>query len=248
MGNRKRIYVASIAGHDPSGGAGLMADIKTFEIHRVYGLGILTAITWQNDTKIEKVQWLDSEEIIQQLSLLIHRFEVDYFKIGIIKDFRTLNKVLTYIQSERPAGKIIWDPILQASSGFGFSTESIDIQHTVKHFYLMTPNIPECEQLFKDEKEILDCSEKIAVYQKGGHRADNPGEDVLYWQRKKYILKSKEKNISPKHGSGCVFSSALCANLAKGYDLENACLQSKRYTEQFLSSDIGLLGWHRVLN
>ncbi len=248
MNKRKKIYVASIAGHDPSGGAGLLADIKTFEAHQVYGLGILTAITWQNDIQIERIQWLDSEAIIRQLSLLIHRFDVDYFKVGIIKNIQTLKEVLAYIRSARANSKIIWDPILQSSSGFDFLRESIDIQSIIEQLHLITPNIPECKQLFKNKKEILSCSEKVAIYQKGGHLANTPGKDIIYWNRKKYILVNQGENMRPKHGSGCVFSAALCANLAKGYNLHDSCLKSKRYIEQFLHSDIDLLGWHKAID
>lgn len=241
----ERIYVASIAGHDPSGGAGLLADIKTFEMNKVYGFGICSAMTWQNDDQVEKVQWYSADDIIVQLELLIRKFSVDWYKIGIIDSWKSLKKVVDYIKSVNPRAKIIWDPVLKASSDYVFFEDKPDRVEIAQYVDMITPNINEFKVLFVDDLKALEASEHMKILKKGGHDPENPGRDTLFHKGKRYHFNPKGKNNYPKHGSGCVLSAALCANFAKGYPFLKACLRSKRYMEQFLSSDKGLLGWHK---
>lgn len=241
----ERIYVASIAGYDPSGGAGLLADIKTFEMNKVYGFGICTAMTWQNDEKVDKVQWYHVDDIVLQLELLLSRFKVDWYKLGIIESWDTVKKLCNYIRTGNPKAKIIWDPVLKASSGYSFFEDKPDVKEIAQYINWVTPNFSEFNTLFGDDLRAEEVSEQLAVLKKGGHDLQNPGKDILFYKGKRYTLNPKHKNIYPKHGSGCVLSAALCANLAKGYPSIKACLRSKRYMEQFLVSDKGLLGWHK---
>ena len=242
---RTRPYVASIAGYDPSAGAGSLADIKTFEMHKVYGFGISTAMTWQNDTQVEEVRWLSVADIKAQLDLLFVRFRIDWFKIGIIQNAAVLLQLCRYLKHLNPNARILWDPVLKASSGYSFFSGTADWKALSDCIDWLTPNLPEFEALIGSEEEALRLSEKLAIYRKGGHSAQEPGKDWLFMGGEKYPLNPKENKVHPKHGSGCVLSAALCANLAKGYPPLKACLRSKRYTEKVLSSNAGLLGWHK---
>src|SRR5436190_18815289 len=93
-----RPYVISIAGSDPSGGAGLFADIKTFESHKVAGLGIVSALTYQTDCTFEKVDWIPVEKILEQAEILLKRFPVKVIKIGLIESLQVLETITDYFQ------------------------------------------------------------------------------------------------------------------------------------------------------
>jgi len=248
----KRPYVLSIAGCDPSGGAGILADVKTFESNKVYGLGVISANTFQNDTEFKNIDWISIEKIIEQIDLLKKRFEFEYVKIGLIENLETLDKMVSHLISKTPTVKIIWDPILKASAGFEFHTQidKLLLEKICKQLYLITPNVPEALSLgsFKDAAENAKyLSQYCHVFLKGGHAEKKVGYDTLFLKDgKQFSFRPKTKNIFPKHGSGCVLSSAITANLSKGEDLQRACLKAKQYTERILSSNKTLLGYHKI--
>jgi hydroxymethylpyrimidine/phosphomethylpyrimidine kinase len=248
----KRLYVLSIAGFDPSGGAGVLADIKTFESNKVYGLGVISANTFQNDTEFKNVDWISAEKIMEQISILQKRFEFEYVKIGLIENLEVLDKIVSYLISKNANTKIIWDPILKASAGCEFhkQIDSALLEKICKQLYVITPNVPEALSLgsFKDAVENAKHFSKYChVFLKGGHAEKKVGYDTLFLKEgKQFSFRPKTKNIFSKHGSGCVLSSALTANLAKGEDLHRACLKAKQYTERILSSNKTLLGYHKI--
>lgn len=243
---KKRPFVASLAGFDPSAGAGSLADIKTFEMHKVYGFAVCTALTWQNDHTVRKVHWYPAGDIIAQLELLIPKFRIDWFKIGIIENADCLEEVCRFIKKINPQAGIVWDPVLKASAGFSFLKEPPQAEFLASLINWVTPNKEEFNRLIDSEEKALTLSRQgLSIYHKGGHDATNPGKDWLYHQGKAYPFNPKGRNISPKHGSGCIFSAALCANLALAYPVLKACLASKRYIEKILASNPDLLGWHK---
>src|SRR5580700_49814 len=97
--NQGRPYVLSIAGLDPSAGAGILADIKTFENNGVYGLGVVSALTWQNDVEFEKIEWLDCYKIIQQVGILLRRFDIKYIKIGLVENMNVLHQIIGFLKA-----------------------------------------------------------------------------------------------------------------------------------------------------
>lgn len=248
----KRTYVLSIAGFDPSGGAGVLADIKTFESNKVYGLGVISANTFQNDEEFTKVDWISVEKIIEQITLLQKRFEFKYVKIGLIESVDVLQKIVWYLHEQNPDVKIIWDPILKASAGFEFhkQVDSGIIEKVCSHLFMVTPNIPEAELLSVHSDAVENAkylSTYCHVFLKGGHAEKKVGYDTIFLkEEKEFALRPKLKNIFPKHGSGCVLSSAITAHLAKGETLHRACLKAKRYTEKALSSNKTLLAYHKL--
>jgi len=248
----ERKYVLSIAGFDPSGGAGVLADIKTFEAHKVNGLGVISANTFQNDTEFTRVDWIPVEKIIEQIEILKKKFVFEYVKIGLIESLDTLNSLVSHLKSSVSNLKIVWDPILKASAGFEFH-KKVDfalLEKIIPHIYLITPNMQEAELLGKDksaEENTKQLAKYCHVFLKGGHNQDKVGYDSLILKEgKKFSFRPKRKDISAKHGSGCVLSSAITANLAKGEDLHRACLKAKGYSEKFLSSNKTLIGHHKL--
>ncbi|MCL5029476.1 MAG: hydroxymethylpyrimidine/phosphomethylpyrimidine kinase [Bacteroidetes bacterium] len=267
--SEKRPYVLSIAGFDPSGGAGITADIKTFEANKVYGLGICSALTFQNDENFEGVDWISLEKIIKQIEMMQKKYRIDWIKIGLIENFDVLEKLVLYLKEIFKGCKIIWDPILNASAGFIFH-ESIEVNRLeilARNLFLITPNWDEIQKLYPG-KEPLDGAKRLSrhcnVFLKGGHNIKAPGRDYLFLidsvnaSGKNYIeaksngkmnqfsFRPKEIIKYAKHGSGCVLSAAITANLARGWNLHRACLRSKNYITKFLSSSESLLGFHKI--
>jgi hydroxymethylpyrimidine/phosphomethylpyrimidine kinase len=245
-----RPYILSIAGFDPSAGAGVLADVKTFEQCGVYGMGVVSALTFQNDITFEKVEWLALSQIMEQVEVLQKRFQFEYIKIGLIENLEILFKLIINLKSQISNLKIIFDPILKASAGFEFHWDVNKelLEKICKQLYLITPNIPEALQLgiYNDaEKNAKYLSQFCNVFLKGGHHEEKKGCDVLFLNDGKQIeFQTEIDNVFSKHGSGCVLSSAITANLAKGVDLEGACFVAKKYITHFLMSTHSLLGYH----
>ena len=258
----------SIAGFDPSGGAGLLADIKTFEQHKVIGMGVVTGLTFQNDSEFDGVKWVDIEDIKKQLEILCRKFKFGFVKIGLVPDLDTLNEIISVCQLPTADCRLIWDPILKPTAGFeihkGFEKEKLI--SILKNIYLLTPNIDEARILTGEKDEVKaakELSKYCNVFLKGGHANASPKSQVssLKSQEKSQILgrdlllttdgkvfpyKAKEIAKAAKHGSGCVLSSAIAANLANGLSLQRSCLKGKDYVTKFLMSNKTLLGYHKI--
>lgn len=243
-------YVLSIAGFDPSAGAGVLADVKTFEGNGVYGMGVVSALTYQNDKEFEKVEWVSADKIIHQAEVLLRRFNIRHIKIGLIENMKVLQQVVSYFHKCIDNPIIVYDPILKASAGFVFhDTEPEQFPRAFDGIYCITPNIPEAIQLFGEDDlngklELL--SDNINIYLKGGHSNDNISTDLLFVKDHTYAFPNDRIPNGEKHGSGCVLSSALTAQLALGNDLPTAAESANNYTHNFLSSNETLLGYHQM--
>ncbi|WP_242203279.1 hydroxymethylpyrimidine/phosphomethylpyrimidine kinase [Aestuariivivens insulae] len=243
-------YILSIAGLDPSSGAGLTQDIKTFEAHGLYGLSVCTAITVQNDTEFKQCIWTAPKVISAQIKVLFERFQITTVKIGIVQSWGILLDILAQLKRLNPEINIVLDPIFKASAGFDFHTkESQTLLDAIwKYCGIITPNYEEIQSLYPN-LNVQDTIEHISsltnIYLKGGHRVDQKGWDELYHNKiVKVNVPPKVETVFNKHGSGCVLSSALASNLALDIPLEDACKLAKYYTEQFLNSNSSLLGTH----
>ncbi len=246
---KERPCVLSIAGFDPSGGAGILADIKTFEQHKVLGLGVVTGLTFQNDSEFDGVKWIETDEIIKQIEVLSRKFKFEFIKIGMIKDLEMLAVILSPLRT--PNSKLIWDPILKASTGFEIH-KTIDKKKVIdicKSIFLITPNTEEIRILTEEQdsmKGAKELSKYCNVFLKGGHNEKQKGKDFLFTtDGKVFPFRTKKIFEIGKHGSGCVLSSAITANLANGNNLQRACLKGKDYVTKFLMSNKTLLGYHR---
>jgi hydroxymethylpyrimidine/phosphomethylpyrimidine kinase len=239
--------VMTIAGFDPSSGAGINADIKTFEQLGVYGLAVCTANTIQHEAFVYEANWISPGTILKQLDCLFEKHKPQFYKIGIIENEAVLQAVCNKIWQVRPDAKIIWDPILNASSGAKFFANTKISQALLNNLFLITPNLPEMQQLFGSVQNMEILSLKVAVYLKGGHSENHKGLDILFYQNEKIKFNPTSQQVYAKHGSGCVLSAAITAALALGHNLPEACDIAKKYTENFLGSSSGLLGWHKIL-
>ncbi|MEY4876179.1 MAG: hypothetical protein RL708_1328 [Bacteroidota bacterium] len=240
----------SIAGFDPSGGAGVLADIKTFEANDVLGFAINTSITVQNENEFSKIYWQPIQQIKEQLEILFKIYEINFVKIGLIENFEMLNAICDELLRLNNKIKIIWDPILKSSSGFLFhqNFNETDLKNLVQKIYLITPNTNEAQILFStDNAEMIIAkgfSASTNILLKGGHKNTDDANDVLISEKSYQIIKSDRIKNAAKHGSGCVLSAAITANVAKGKSVFEACVEAKKYINTYLISSENLLGFH----
>ena len=204
-------FCLSVAGLDPSGGAGLLSDIKSFEAQGVYGLAVMTCNTLQTDQEIKSVNWQPEEVILSSIELLASRYKIRCVKIGALKDLCMLQAVLRQIKKTCPNALVIWDPIMKASVGNSLlylSLEDLrgvhakDWKTVLSCIDLVTPNSIEASQLSVltglnkygsevAELNLLDphmrllCMETgTAILLKGGHLEDTEVVDRLYMPTK----------------------------------------------------------------
>jgi len=247
-----RPVVMSIAGFDPCGGAGILADIKTFEQHKVYGLGINTAQTLQTENDFISIRWEAENDILTALKKMLSHYDVKAIKIGIVENIGTLKNIVSIIHQKNKEIKIIIDTVLRSSSGFNFIHEKMNedqLFDIMSKSFLITPNYNEVLQLMPADNS-KDAAQKLAIYcnvlLKGGHNEEEKGVDYLYTKKGINKLVANTTAVNAKHGSGCVVSAAITANLALGFDLAASCINAKKYIEQFLGSNNTLLGYHHV--
>jgi len=249
--SKNRPFVLSIAGFDPSGGAGILADTKTFEQHQVQGLAINTANTTQTDCKFYEIEWTSLDFVLRSIKTLFKTYPIKAVKIGIVPSFFYLNKIISLIKKLDSKTVIVWDTVLKSSTKFEFLTikTKTDLEKTLSKIDLITPNYEEILQFYPNfisEKLWVKNELPTSILLKGGHNCTALGTDYLFL--KNNIIELLPTNISfkPKHGSGCVLSAAITANIALGYDLKSACLEAKLYIEKYLSSSSSLIGHHHV--
>lgn len=245
---KKRPYILSIAGFDPSGGAGLVADCKTFEASKCQGLSVCTANTIQTDTEFVDCIWTDFSTVKKQVKALFNRFEINVVKIGIIENWERLHQLIDFLISLNAEVKIIVDPVLRSSTNFDFQTDfnAEVFDKVLTKIYILTPNYEEIKSLFPKksiEETIKHISTKTNLFLKGGHNEAEKGKDYLYTNKGMvHPINPKLTPIYPKHGSGCVLSSAIASQLALGFPLLKSCFRAKRFTEKYLGSSKELLG------
>lgn len=248
---QKRPYVLSIAGFDPTGGAGVLSDIKTFEAYKTIGLGISTAITYQTEANFLGVDWLGAHQVNQQLEPLLQKYKLDVVKIGLIENLECLSFLVDKLKHYSPEIKIIWDPILQSSTGFSFhdNLNRTIFESLAARLFMITPNLVEINQLYP-ELSPLEAADHLSgyckVYLKGGHDQKNTGRDYLISQGKTTPYKAKKVSPYPKHGTGCILSAAFAAGITKTYPLHKAILKGKQYVTNVLMSNKTGLGYHKI--
>ncbi|MBN4072672.1 hydroxymethylpyrimidine/phosphomethylpyrimidine kinase [Crocinitomix catalasitica] len=244
---KARPQILTIAGFDPSAGAGILADIKTFEKLRCYGFAVQTANTVQTENTFEEPNWIPVEIILKQLSELLRLRQFKWVKIGLIESMSVLKEIIDQLkQFGNP--KIIWDPVLRTSSGFDFKHDLRMVKQILRDVYLVTPNKDEAQSLILSDKLRAESGELELATKKMSESCKimvtSDGDDVLFENGEIRNYKAKFGAYWEKHGSGCVLSSAITSNLALGHPLHKSILRSKRYVEHYLASNQGMLGYH----
>jgi hydroxymethylpyrimidine/phosphomethylpyrimidine kinase len=246
-----RPFVLSIAGFDPSAGAGVLADIKTFEQHRVYGFAINTGNTIQTENEFFEMQWTDLAFVLKSMEKLFDNYTIKAVKIGIVPSLDYLKEIVFTIKKLSPKTKIVWDTVLKSTTEFNFLPieNQNNLIEILKKVDLVTPNYDEILQLsskgLNAETTAILLSKYCPVLLKGGHNPNEIGFDYLYQENEFFRLAPKiSTETFEKHGSGCILSSAITANLALKQDLKTACINAKKYIETYLQSNTTKLGHH----
>jgi len=250
--SQNRPFVLTIAGFDPSAGAGVLADVKTFEQHQVYGLAIITGNTIQTETDFISIEWVTIELVLKSIKTLLEKYDIKAVKIGIVPSLVYLKKIVDAIVELSPATKIVWDTVLKSSTEFDFLevNDQMILIEILKKIDVITPNYNEILQLalkgINAETDGIILSNYCAVLLKGGHNIEEIGVDYLYQKNEIFMLSPKNNKCYSKHGSGCVLSAAITANIALNQDLKLACSNAKIYIETYLLSNQTKLGYHHV--
>lgn len=230
----------TIAGSDCSGGAGIQADIKTMTMNGVYAMSAITALTAQNTTGVSSILEVTSNFLAEQIDMIFTDIRPDAVKIGMVSNSELIKVIVDRLEFHK-ARNVVVDPVMVATSGAELmQSEAVITMKTclLPIAMIVTPNIPEAEILagmkINNEKDMIDaaiCIEQAygcSVLLKGGHSI-NDANDLLCQDGKIKWFYGKRIDNSNTHGTGCTLSSAIAANLAKGYDIENAIQRAKSY-------------------
>ncbi len=243
----------TIAGSDSSGGAGIQADIKTMLANGVYAMSAITALTAQNTTGVRAIMESTPVFLGEQLDCIFTDIYPDAVKIGMVSS-QSLIQIIAEKLTTYHAVNLVIDPVMAATSGARLMEEDAIDTLKEKLFPLadvLTPNIPEIEILtdrsVQSPKEMESAARAIgkqyhcAVLCKGGH-GTNEANDLLYHNGTFRWFYGKRIENPNTHGTGCTLSSAIAANLAKGFDLETSISRAKAYLSEALASmlDLGL--------
>ena len=241
----------TIAGSDSSGGAGIQADIKTMTANGVFALCAVTALTAQNTTGVTDILESTPHFLGEQLDAIFTDIFPDAVKIGMVSS-ADLIVVIAEKLKQYKAENIVVDPVMVATSGAKLLQDDAVQALTEKLLPLaevLTPNIPEAEILSgmsianaaDMEAAARTISERYgcAVLCKGGHRL-NDANDLLYRDGGYEWFNGKRIDNPNTHGTGCTLSSAIAANLAKGFDLDTAVRRAKDYLSGALAAMLDL--------
>ena len=241
----------TIAGSDSSGGAGIQADIKTMTMNGVYAMSAITALTAQNTTGVRGIFDVSPQFLAQQLDAVFEDIFPDAVKIGMVSSSELIETIAAKLQKYN-ARNIVIDPVMVSTSGSRLIQENAVCALTdslLPLSDLITPNIPEaeilCGRAIRDKNDMLSCSELIgntygcAVLLKGGHSI-NDANDLLYADGRHRWFEGKRIANPNTHGTGCTLSSAIAANLAKGFSLEDSIKRAKEYISGALSAMLDL--------
>ena len=241
----------SIAGSDSSGGAGIQADIKTMTVHGVYAMSAITAMTAQNTTGVRAIQEATPEFLKQQLDAVFEDIRPDAVKIGMVSSAELIRVIADRLRFYG-AEQIVVDPVMVASAGSSLIRQEavqVLIRELLPLATLVTPNIPEARVLsglpIETGADMIAAAKHIgdsfqcAVLLKGGHSL-NDANDLLYLDGKLCWFEGKRIDNPNTHGTGCTLSSAIAANLAKGFDLPQSVRLAKDYVSGALSAMLDL--------
>ena len=244
MGLTRNPQVLTIAGSDTSSGAGIQADLKTFQIHKVYGTTVITSITAQNSRKVWQSFDLPVSLIQAQFQAIVEDFKIKAAKTGMLSSPEIVSSISDLILKYKIKNLIV-DPVMVSKTGYELLNKK-GIETLKSSLFpltlLATPNFQEAEILSGIKIDSLgkmkEAAKKIrelgckAVLIKTGDAPFNKGTD-LFWDGKKFqIFKGKPVPGKNPHGTGCVFSAAITARVALGENLTDAIFHAKQFIQK----------------
>ena len=241
--------VLVIAGSDPSGGAGIQADLKTLTTLGVYGMTAITALTEQNTRGVLGIFEIPLDFVVKQIDCCLTDIGANAIKIGMMHNVELINGVYEALKHNEIIGnekiKIVLDPVMVAKGGHRLLKD--DAVNSLKNFIkntnpVLTPNVPEAEILagikINNLVDMKTAGEKLInlgasfVVLKGGHMNTPIMSDFLIGQEVLDQIETKKIETNHTHGTGCTMASALAAGLAKSYDIKEAFQKAHLYVNQ----------------
>lgn len=247
-----KIPTLTIAGSDSSGGAGIQADLKTFSAIGTYGMSVITAITAQNTQGVFEVEELSTEIIKSQMKAVFEDIMPKAIKIGMVSSPEIILEIVETLKKYKMEIVVV-DPVMISKSGYSLLRPEARqnlIKYLIPQAYLITPNVPEAEEITKMKIETVEDMKKAGkkilklgpkyVLIKGGH-LEGDAVDVLMGENTFEVFSSERLDRKNTHGTGCTISSAITSHLALGYDVVEAVKLSKEYITEAIrhSFDIG---------
>lgn len=248
--------VLTIAGTDPSGGAGIQADLKTFSANGAYGMSVITALVAQTTTGVSRLQRVSPDFITDQLVTLLDDVRVDAVKIGMLDNADVIKAVVDVLR-DYALPRVVLDPVMVAKSGDRLlATEAVRAmrEDLLPMVDLITPNLPEAADLLgtseiDDESLMPEHAERLValgakrVLLKGGHMASDSSVDLLHADGTHSFLRDERVRTTNDHGTGCTLSAAIAALRPQRADWDTSVREAKEYLTAALraakSLDVG---------
>lgn len=250
----------SIAGTDPSGGAGIQADLKTFQELEVYGMSVVTAVVSQNTMGVKTYLDMPLELIESQIDAVFEDIPPDAVKTGMLSQSAVIELVAAKLKQYR-VRHYVMDPVMVAKSGDPLLAEEARktlVQVLLPLCEVVTPNLPEAEVMLgreiRDLAAMRDAAKRLveeygvkAAVVKGGHLSGD-ARDVVYDGNVMEELAASKVQTPHTHGTGCTFSAAICAQLAKGSSVFEAVALAKRFITCAVRDTLGIGKGHGPTN
>lgn len=254
--------VLIIAGSDSGGGAGIQADIKTVTALKGFAATAITALTAQNTLGVQSIEEVSAKFVIEQIRVVLEDIGADAIKIGMLHRREIVEAVADYFDAAQDLPPVILDPVMIAKGGAalvaGDASEAIKSRLISSHTHILTPNIPEAEQLTGLKIESLSDMEKagrklldmgpIAVLMKGGHRESEHVVDLLVSPEGVQSFSDERFDTLHTHGTGCTLSSAIATGIAQGFPVKKAIARALRYVHTAIEQAPGIGGGHGPLD
>lgn len=253
--------VMTIAGSDSGGGAGIQADLKTFQELKVFGTSVITALTAQNTLGVDGIFPTTPEFVEQQMASVFQDFDVKALKTGMLFSAEIIDRVANYIKG-LPV-QIVVDPVMIAKGGANLlqkeAVEALKFK-LLPLATVLTPNIPEAEVItgleIKRDEDIKNAARQMlkmgveCVVMKGGHVQGDPYvTDYVYFNDgTSFRMQSRRIETKHTHGTGCTFSAAITALLGRGYTLKNAMIEAKKYVQLAIENSLNIGHGHGPTN
>lgn len=255
----KNIVALTIAGSDPGGGAGIQADIKTFSALGVYGASVITAVTAQNLEGVRAIQGIKPEIVAAQMRAVLEGYPVKALKTGMLYSAAIIETVAAVL-ADYPGLPLVVDPVFAATSGSQLIRPRA-IRTLCERLFplaaLVTPNVPEAEFLctgpIRSREDLREAGDLLYDYygvpflMKGGHLPGDAVDLLLDEHGAKYYKNGSVRHVN-SHGSGCTFSAAIAAGLARGLGLRRAVALAKDFITASLRQAHVLRPGMRVIN
>lgn len=252
--------VLTIAGSDSGGGAGIQADLKTFQMRKVFGTSVITAVTAQNTKGVFDIHPIPLTTIEAQIDAVAQDFQLSAIKIGMLGTADIIACVANKLRNYR-FNHLILDPVMVAKGGAKLlAPDAISalIHHLLPMTAILTPNLPEAEALTgihitdygsaKRAADILQGMGVKTVVIKGGHRPDPICIDWVFDPEFELVLDSPRYDTVHTHGTGCTFSACLTAEIGKGVSTQQAVITAKKFVTAAISNSLNIGNGHGPTN